>query len=156
MIRIFGARLPDQLGPLRGGTLALGGAALSMVVIAAWPSEAGLVVGTAIFAFGMSMMYTDCMTLALVGVDESQRAAVVGTVSTFFDLSQGLGALHRGRGGRRHQLPGRLHRRRRVRARRPRPALERRRPRACVSSTRCALDAASGPACRSPSRSPGP
>jgi MFS family permease len=90
-IRLFGARLPDQLGPLRGGTLALGGAAGAMVVIALWPSEAGLVVGTAIFAFGMAMMYTNLMTLALVGVDESQRAAVVGTFSTFFDLSQGLG-----------------------------------------------------------------
>ncbi|MGZ6897485.1 MAG: MFS transporter [Acidimicrobiia bacterium] len=91
-IRVFGARLPDRLGPLRGGTLALGGAAAAMLVIALWPTEAGLVVGTVVFAFGMAMMYTNLMTLALVGVDESQRAAVVGTFSTFFDLSQGLGA----------------------------------------------------------------
>lgn len=92
-VRIFGARLPDQLGPLRGGTLALGGAATAMIVIAAWPTVPGLIVGTVVFAFGMSLMYTNLMTLALVGVDESQRAAVVGTFSTFFDLSQGLGAL---------------------------------------------------------------
>ncbi len=91
-IRIFGARLPDRLGPLRGGTVALLGAGGAMVVIAAWPSTWGLIVGTAVFAVGMSMMYTNLMTLALVGVDESQRAAVVGTFSTFFDLSQGLGA----------------------------------------------------------------
>jgi MFS family permease len=91
-IRIFGARLPDRLGPLRGGTLALGGAAAAMLIIALVPTGAGLVVGTAVFAFGMAMMYTNLMTLALVGVDESQRAAVVGTFSTFFDLSQGLGA----------------------------------------------------------------
>lgn len=92
-IRVLGARLPDRLGPLRGGTLALGGSAASMVIIAAWPSVPGLVVGTVVFAFGMSMMYTNLMTLALAGVDDSQRAAVVGTFSTFFDLSQGLGAL---------------------------------------------------------------
>ena len=92
-VRIFGARLPDRLGPLRGGTLALGGAATAMIVIAAWPSVPGLIVGTAVFAFGMSMMYTNLMTLALMDVDESQRAAVVGTFSTFFDLSQGVGAL---------------------------------------------------------------
>ncbi len=92
-VRIFGARLPDRLGPLRGGTLALAGAATAMIVIASWPSVPGLIVGTVIFAFGMSLMYTNLMTLALVGVDESQRAAVVGTFSSFFDLSQGLGAL---------------------------------------------------------------
>ncbi len=92
-VRVFGARLPDRLGPLRGGTIALGGAAVAMVVIAAWPTVPGLIVGTCVFAFGMSMMYTNLMTLALVGVDEAQRAAVVGTFSTFFDLSQGVGAL---------------------------------------------------------------
>ena len=102
-VRVFGARLPDRLGPLRGGTIALGGAAVAMIVIggaavamiviAAWPSVPGLIVGTIVFSFGMSMMYTNLMTLALVGVDEAQRAAVVGTFSTFFDLSQGLGAL---------------------------------------------------------------
>lgn len=91
-IRIFGATLPDRLGPLRGGTVALSGAGLAMVVIALFPSPAGLIVGTVIFAVGMSMMYTNLMTLALVGVDERERAAVVGTFSTFFDLSQGFGA----------------------------------------------------------------
>lgn len=91
-IRIFGATLPDRLGPLRGGTVALTGAGLAMVVIALFPSPAGLIVGTVIFAVGMSMMYTNLMTLALVGVDERERAAVVGTFSTFFDLSQGFGA----------------------------------------------------------------
>ncbi len=91
-IRIFGATLPDRLGPLRGGTVALSGAGLAMVVIAVFPSPAGLIIGTVVFAVGMSMMYTNLMTLALVGVDDRERAAVVGTFSTFFDLSQGLGA----------------------------------------------------------------
>lgn len=91
-IRLFGAKLPDRLGPLRGGSVALGGAALSMVVIALIPNEFGLVLGTCVFAVAMSMMYTNLMTLALVGVPESQRASVVGTFSTFFDASQGLGA----------------------------------------------------------------
>ncbi len=91
-IRIFGATLPDRLGPLRGGTVALTGAGTAMIVIALFPNRGGLIVGTVIFAFGMSMMYTNLMTLALVGVDERERAAVVGTFSTFFDLSQGFGA----------------------------------------------------------------
>lgn len=93
LIRIAGARLPDRLGPLRAGTLALGGGAAGLLVMAAWGSVAGLLVGTVLFAVGMAFMYPSLMTLALVGVDDTQRAAVVGTFSTFFDLSQGVGAL---------------------------------------------------------------
>jgi hypothetical protein len=61
--------------------------------MAAWSSVSGLVLGTILFAGGMSLMYPAMLTLALTGIDDSQRASVVGTVSTFFDLSQGLGAL---------------------------------------------------------------
>ena len=61
--------------------------------MAAWPSVAGLIVGTILFAGGMSLMYPAMLTLALTGIDDAERASVVGTVSTFFDLSQGLGAL---------------------------------------------------------------
>ncbi len=92
VIRIVGARLPDRLGSLRAGTWATGVSALGMLVIAAWPSVVGLIVGTAVFAAGMSLLYPAIMTLALTGVSESERASVVGTMSSFFDLSQGLGA----------------------------------------------------------------
>jgi MFS family permease len=93
VVRIVGAKVPDRLGPRRAGSLALVGGALGLGVMAAWSSIAGLVLGTALFAGGMSLMYPAMLTLALTGIDDSQRASVVGTVSTFFDLSQGLGAL---------------------------------------------------------------
>jgi len=93
VVRIVGAKIPDRLGPRRAGSLALVGGALGLGVMAAWSSIAGLVLGTALFAGGMSLMYPAMLTLALTGIDDSQRASVVGTVSTFFDLSQGLGAL---------------------------------------------------------------
>jgi MFS family permease len=93
VVRIVGAKVPDRLGPRRAGSLALIGGAAGLAVMAAWPSIAGLIVGTILFAAGMSLMYPAMLTLALTGIDDSQRASVVGTVSTFFDLSQGLGAL---------------------------------------------------------------
>ena len=93
VVRIAGAKLPDRLGSRRAGSLALIGGASGLAVMAAWSSIAGLVLGTILFAAGMSLMYPAMLTLALTGVDDSQRASVVGTVSTFFDLSQGLGAL---------------------------------------------------------------
>ena len=92
VIRIAGAKLPDRLGSRTAGSLALIGSAGGLATIAAWPSVAGLVLGTILFAGGMSLMYPAMLTLALTDIDDSQRASVVGTVSTFFDLSSGLGA----------------------------------------------------------------
>ena len=91
-VRIFAARLPDRLGGHNTGMLALITVAIGIGLIAAWPTVAGLVVGTVVFAAGMSLMYPALLLLALDGVSEAERASVVGTFSSFFDLSQGLGA----------------------------------------------------------------
>ena len=40
----------------------------------------------------MSLMYPALLLLALDGVSDAERASVVGTFSSFFDASQGLGA----------------------------------------------------------------
>jgi MFS family permease len=93
VVRVFGARLPDRLGPRWAGVLALSGGALGMAVIAAWESIAGLLLGTVLFAAGMSLQYPALLLLALSGAPESERGSVVGTFSSFFDLSQGLGSL---------------------------------------------------------------
>jgi MFS family permease len=92
-VRIVGARLPDVLGPRRAGTGALSAAALGMTVIALWKSPLGLVVGTAFFAVGMSLLFPALLVLALSSAPDRERASVVGTFSSFFDLSQGIGAL---------------------------------------------------------------
>jgi MFS family permease len=92
IIRIVGARLPDQLGGRRSGSIALALTAVGIGIIAAWPSVTGLVVGTVVFACGMSLMYPALLLLALQRASDDDRASVVATVSSFFDLSQGLGA----------------------------------------------------------------
>lgn len=91
-VRIFAARLPDHLGGRNTGMLALIVVAAGIGLVAAWPTVAGLVIGTIVFAAGMSLMYPALLLLALDGVSEAERASVVGTFSSFFDLSQGLGA----------------------------------------------------------------
>ncbi|HEX6312205.1 MAG TPA: MFS transporter [Acidimicrobiia bacterium] len=92
-VRIVGARLPDILGARRAGTGALVFTALGMGVMAAWRSPVGLLLGTAVFAAGMSLLYPALLVLALSAAPDGERASVVGTFSSFFDLSQGVGAL---------------------------------------------------------------
>ncbi len=41
----------------------------------------------------MSFLYPAMLTLALTGLADNERGSAVGTVSSFFDLSQGVGAL---------------------------------------------------------------
>jgi predicted MFS family arabinose efflux permease len=93
LVRVVGARLPDRLGPIRAGTYALLFGAGGLAVMAIVRSVAGLVVGTVIFALGMSLLYPALLVMALSGAPDSERASVVGTFSSFFDLSQGLGAV---------------------------------------------------------------
>jgi MFS family permease len=93
VVRIVGARLPDVLGGRVAGSLALGATGLGMTVMATWESIAGLFVGTALFALGASLLYPALLLLALGGAPDRERASVVGTFSSFFDLSQGLGSL---------------------------------------------------------------
>jgi MFS family permease len=95
-VRVVGARLPDWLGARRAGVIALAFTALGMTVMAAWSSTAGLLVGTASFGVGMSLLYPALLVLALSNAPETERASVVGTFSSFFDMSQGLGALTAG------------------------------------------------------------
>jgi MFS family permease len=92
-VRIVGARLPDLLGARRAGTAALSAAGAGMLVTAAWAQPGGLLVGTALFAAGMSLLYPALLLLALSRAPDTERASVVGTFSSFFDLSQGIGAL---------------------------------------------------------------
>lgn len=92
-IRVFGARLPDALGGGRAGSIALTATALGMLVMAAWASAPGLMTGVVVFAVGSAFLYPAMLLLALDGAAVTERGAVVGTVSSCFDLSQGVGSL---------------------------------------------------------------
>jgi MFS family permease len=93
MVRVFGARLPDRLGPVKAGTAALIMHGLGLAVMAAWQSAAGLYVGTVLFAVGISLLFPALMTVVIDNAPARERSAAVGTFSVFFDLSQGIGAL---------------------------------------------------------------
>jgi MFS family permease len=98
LVRLLGAKLPDRLGPLRAGTIAIGATTVGLATLGVWQSTVGLVVATVIVAVGSSFLYPSMLLLVLRGVPEQKRGSVVGTFSAFFDFAGGasgivLGAL---------------------------------------------------------------
>ena len=90
-IRSLGARLPDRLGAARATRAALTLSAAGLAVVGAWPTAAGLVAGTAVFAVGIALLTPAAMTLAVQDVAPQERGAVIGTTAAFLDLAIGLG-----------------------------------------------------------------
>lgn len=90
VLRLVGARLPDRLGAVRLSGSALVAAAVGLAVIAGWPSLAGLLVGTALFAFGVAFVMPALLALTLARVPPTERGMVVGTATVFLDLSFGV------------------------------------------------------------------
>ena len=64
-----------------------------MLIMGLWPSMTGVYVGTLVFAAGNAFVFPSLFLLAVNNAPDDERAAVVGTVSAFFDLAQGAGAL---------------------------------------------------------------
>lgn len=95
-IRLFGAKLPDKLGPQRSSQLALWGVAIGFLVMAMWDHPLGLFAGTAFYSIGHALLFPALMTMAINQAPVAERGAVIGTFTSFFDLFFGIGAASAG------------------------------------------------------------
>ncbi len=95
-IRIFGRKLPDQLGPKQASGSALGLLAAGLLMIGVWNEPLGLYLGTALFAVGTALAFPALMTLAVNRAEVSERSSVIGTFSACIDVGFALGALSLG------------------------------------------------------------
>jgi MFS family permease len=95
-IRSFGARIPDILGPRKAATIALTFSSTALALIGIWDQPAGLFTGAVIFGIGQALMFPALMTIAIRGSKTSERGAIVGTFTAFFDLAFGLGSVSLG------------------------------------------------------------
>jgi len=91
VIRVVGAKLPDQLGWSRASTAALGVLAIGGLLLGLFHQAAGVWVAVVALAIGMSLLFPALFSATVVGVPESERGQAVGTFSLSFDLASGLG-----------------------------------------------------------------
>jgi MFS family permease len=92
LVRTFGRRLPDRLGARPTLMLCFVNLGLGLATIGIWQTQAGLVVGTTIFAVGQALSFPAAVLLAMQGSTEAERSAVVGGVTAFVDVALGVGA----------------------------------------------------------------
>lgn len=95
-IRLFGARLPDRLGPRRAAVFALTFTAIGLAIMSVWASPMGLYMGAVAFSLGHALAFPALMTLAIRGAPAAERGSVVGTFTAFFDGAFGVGAISAG------------------------------------------------------------
>ncbi len=89
-LRIVGARLPDRLGAVALSGSALAASAVGLAIVALVPDLTGLLVGTALFAFGVAFIMPALLSLTVSRVPPDERGTVVGTATLFLDVSFGI------------------------------------------------------------------
>ncbi len=93
LIRSLGARIPDKVGPLRTGRFALLFTPVGLAIMGFWATVPGLFTGAVVMAVGQALAFPALMSVAVNNAPASERGAVMGTFTAFFDLSFGGGAL---------------------------------------------------------------
>ena len=96
LVRSVGARIPDMLGPKRAASTALGLQGSGLTIMGLWQEPVGLFVGAFVFGLGQALAFPALMTMAIRSAPATERSAVVGTFTAFFDLAFGLGAISLG------------------------------------------------------------
>ncbi len=93
VIRIFGAKLPERLGPRRAVTIALMMIAGGLLLIASVPAIPALWVGAALIGLGVAFNYPSLLALTVNRVGDHERARAVSSFTMFFEFGSAVGGL---------------------------------------------------------------
>jgi MFS family permease len=91
VVRLSAAKVPDRLGPRRVARASLLMLGAGFVVLAAWQSLPGLLVGTVVMAAGMSLLVPCLVLSATEGVSEGEETRRMSAFTLFLDLGAALG-----------------------------------------------------------------
>lgn len=90
VVRLVFGWVPDAIGPIKAGSGALVLTGFAAVVVALWAQPAGLFVGAALLAIGLSLQSPSFIALAVDGVPASERGSAMATFTGFFDVAAAL------------------------------------------------------------------
>ena len=91
--RVVFARLPDRLGAVPVAKVGMTFVAAGLAVVALVPNAAGLFIGAVVLSMGTSVNLPAMLSLTVARSAEHERGAAVGTMTAFFDVGQGVGAV---------------------------------------------------------------
>jgi MFS family permease len=93
LVRIFGARLPEQLGPRRAVTIALGNVMIGLLILAAIPAVPALWIAAVFIGVGFAFNYPSLLALTVNRASDRDRAWAVSSFTMFFDVGSAVGGL---------------------------------------------------------------
>jgi MFS family permease len=93
LVRIFGATLPERLGPRRAVTIALGTLAIGLTTLAVVPTVAALWVASVLVGIGIAFNYPSLLALTVNRVSDSDRAWAISSFTMFFEVGSVFGGL---------------------------------------------------------------
>ncbi len=89
-VRIVFSRLPDRIGSVRAASISLVFTIVGATIVTVWASPAGVFVGVAVLAGGMSMQTPALIPVAVEGVPPHERSSALATFTMFMDVSVAL------------------------------------------------------------------
>ena len=93
LVRIFGATLPERLGPRRAVTIALGMLGIGLSILAIVPTIAALWVASVFVGIGMAFNYPSLLALTVNRASDSDRAWAISSFTMFFEVGSVFGGL---------------------------------------------------------------
>ncbi len=93
LVRIFGATLPERLGPRRAVTIALSNVLVGLAILAFFPTIPALWIAAAFVGFGMAFNYPSLLALTVNRASDSDRAWAVSSFTMFFEVGSVVGGL---------------------------------------------------------------
>ncbi|NQY55644.1 MAG: MFS transporter [Ilumatobacteraceae bacterium] len=93
LVRVFGARLPERIGPRRMVTIGLGCLIAGMLMLALLPYAPALWVASVVMGLGIAFNYPSLLALTVNRVSEDERAAAVSSFTMFFEIGSVAGGL---------------------------------------------------------------